>query len=44
MLDEAQIAAASQTLHDHWRAGTKLAGLEAQLRPTEARMIAFASA
>ena len=33
MLDENQIAAASQTLHDHWRAGTKLAGLEAALRP-----------
>ena len=25
MLDKDQIAAASQTLHDHWRAGTKLA-------------------
>jgi 2-keto-4-pentenoate hydratase len=33
MLDENQIAAASRTLHDHWRAGTKLAGLEAALRP-----------
>ena len=29
MLDNNQIAAASQTLHDHWRAGTKLAALEA---------------
>jgi 2-keto-4-pentenoate hydratase len=37
MLDEAQIAAASRTLHDHWRAGTKLAGLEAQLRPRDRR-------
>ena len=33
MLDEDQIAAASRTLHDHWRAGTKLAGLEPRLRP-----------
>src|SRR5665647_350417 len=33
MLDKNQIAAASRTLHDHWRAGTKLAGLEASLRP-----------
>jgi 2-keto-4-pentenoate hydratase len=32
MLDKDQIAAA-RTLHDHWRAGTKLAGLEAPLRP-----------
>lgn len=35
MLDENQIAAASRTLHDHWRAGTKLAGLEEQLRPRD---------
>ncbi len=27
MLDKNQIAAASRTLHDHWRAGTKLANL-----------------
>src|SRR5450631_3990044 len=35
MLDKNQIAAASRTLHDHWRAGTKLAGLEASLRPRD---------
>src|SRR5271163_4067992 len=35
MLDPHQLAAASQTLHDHWRAGTKLAGLEARLRPRD---------
>jgi 2-keto-4-pentenoate hydratase len=34
MLDKNQIAAA-RTLHDHWRAGTKLAGLEAPLRPRD---------
>jgi 2-keto-4-pentenoate hydratase len=33
MLDPDQIAAASRTLHDHWRAGTKFGGLEASLRP-----------
>ena len=33
MLDEDQIAAASRTLHDHWCAGTKLAGLDPRLRP-----------
>src|SRR5450755_473810 len=33
MLGQNQIAAASQTLHDHWRAGTKLGGLEAPQRP-----------
>ena len=33
MLDKDQIAAASRILHDHWRAGTKLAELEAPLRP-----------
>ena len=33
MLDKNQIATASRTLHDHWRAGTKLAGLEPGLRP-----------
>jgi len=33
MLDRHQIASASQTLHDHWRGGTKLAGLDAALRP-----------
>jgi 2-keto-4-pentenoate hydratase len=35
MLDNNQIAAASRTLHDHWRAGTKLEGLEASLRPRD---------
>jgi 2-keto-4-pentenoate hydratase len=35
MLDKNQIAAASRTLHDHWRAGTKLANLEASLRPAD---------
>jgi 2-keto-4-pentenoate hydratase len=35
MLDNNQIAAASRTLHDHWRAGTKLAGLEAPQRPRD---------
>ena len=30
-----QIAAASRILHDHWRAGTKLAGLEPALRPRD---------
>ena len=32
MLDENQMAA-SRILHEHWRAGTKLAGLEGALRP-----------
>src|SRR6202051_225618 len=35
MLDEKQIAAASRTLHNHWRAGTKLANLEKPLRPSD---------
>ena len=35
MLDENQIAAASRTLHDHWRAGTKLAGLKQEFRPSD---------
>src|ERR1700737_2983621 len=35
MLDKNQIAAASETLRDHWRAGTKLRGLEASLRPRD---------
>jgi 2-keto-4-pentenoate hydratase len=35
MLDKNQIAAASRTLHDHWRAGTKLAGLETSQRPRD---------
>lgn len=33
MLDKNQIAAASKTLHDHWRAGTKFDGLDTALRP-----------
>jgi 2-keto-4-pentenoate hydratase len=35
MLDENQIVAASRTLRDHWRAGTKLGSLEASLRPRD---------
>jgi 2-keto-4-pentenoate hydratase len=35
MLDENRIAAASRTLRDHWRAGTKLVALEASLRPRD---------
>lgn len=35
MLDQNQIAAASQILHGHWRAGTKLGGLEPSLRPRD---------
>ena len=35
MLGQDQIAAASRTLHDHRRAGTKLQGLEASLRPRD---------
>src|SRR6195952_4283487 len=35
MLDKNHIAAASRTLHDHWRAGTKLVNLEASQRPTD---------
>ncbi|MDR3488855.1 MAG: hydratase [Bradyrhizobium sp.] len=35
MLDKNQIEAASRTLHDHWRAGTKLAALEASQRPRD---------
>jgi 2-keto-4-pentenoate hydratase len=35
MLDKNQIAAASRTLHDHWRAGTKLANLDASQRPSD---------
>src|SRR5436309_14589574 len=34
MLDKYQIEAA-RTLHDHWRAGTKLAGLDAPWRPND---------
>src|SRR5450756_2383213 len=36
MLDKNQIAAAAaRTLHDHWRAGSKLASLEASQRPRD---------
>ncbi len=35
MLDQHQITAASRTLHDHWRAGTKFAGLEPAQRPRD---------
>jgi 2-keto-4-pentenoate hydratase len=33
MLSKTQITAASRTLYDHWRAGTKLGELEAAMRP-----------
>ena len=35
MLDNDKIAAAAQTLSDHWRAGTKLESLEASTRPQD---------
>src|SRR4029450_4108477 len=35
MLDGNAIAAASRTLHDHWRAGTKFSGLDDRLRPRD---------
>jgi 2-keto-4-pentenoate hydratase len=35
MLDTTQIETASRVLREHWRAGTKLAGLEPQLRPRD---------
>jgi len=35
MLDKNAIAAASKTLYDHWRAGTKFAGLDDKLRPRD---------
>src|SRR3954462_2796651 len=34
-MERGQIAAASQTLHDHWRAGTKLGALEQDQRPRD---------
>jgi len=37
MLDKDQIVAASRTLHHHWRAGTKLKGLDCALRPRDRR-------
>ena len=41
MLDRHQIASASQTLHDQWRAGTKLDALDAWMRPQD-RVEAYA--
>jgi 2-keto-4-pentenoate hydratase len=41
MLDKNAITAASKTLHDHWRAGTKFSGLEERLRPRD-RIEAYA--
>jgi 2-keto-4-pentenoate hydratase len=35
MLDNNQIVAASRTLNDHWRAGTKLGALDAAQRPRD---------
>jgi 2-keto-4-pentenoate hydratase len=35
MLDKDQIAAASRTLQDHWRAGTKLNALDHSMRPRD---------
>jgi 2-keto-4-pentenoate hydratase len=35
MLDRNQIAAASRALNDHWRAGTKLDGLDPSCRPRD---------
>jgi 2-keto-4-pentenoate hydratase len=37
MLGRDQIGTASRTLHDHWRAGTKLPGLEHSMRPRDRR-------
>jgi 2-keto-4-pentenoate hydratase len=37
MLDKGQIEAASRTLRDHWRAGTKFAALEPSHRPSDRR-------
>src|SRR3954454_13089375 len=35
MLDKNAIAAASKTLHDHWRTGTKFSGLDESMRPRD---------
>lgn len=35
MLEKNAIAAASKVLHDHWRAGTKLEGLDNSMRPRD---------
>ena len=37
MLDRDQIASASRTLRDHWRAGTKFDGLDPSQRPSDRR-------
>ena len=37
MFDESQIEAASRSLREHWRAGTKLAALETSHRPRDRR-------
>jgi 2-keto-4-pentenoate hydratase len=41
MLDSNAIAAASKSLHHHWRAGTKFSGLDDRLRPRD-RIEAYA--
>src|SRR5882762_2792176 len=41
MLDKNAITAASKTLHDHWRAGTKFSGLDESMRPRD-RIEAYA--
>ena len=41
MLDKNAITAASKTLQDHWRAGTKFSGLDDELRPRD-RIEAYA--
>jgi L,D-peptidoglycan transpeptidase YkuD (ErfK/YbiS/YcfS/YnhG family) len=41
MLDKNAITAASKTLHEHWRAGTKFSGLDDRLRPRD-RVEAYA--
>jgi 2-keto-4-pentenoate hydratase len=35
MLDQDQTAAAAETLHDHWQAGTKIGDLDLSLRPRD---------
>src|SRR3982751_1683301 len=35
MLDKNAITAASKTLHDHWRAGTKFSSLDESMRPRD---------
>ena len=43
MLDKNQIAAASKTLHDHWRAGTKFDGLDGLRSVLHGRQDEFAA-